>query len=796
MAAAAPGRSLPLAPETVTPGGLSSPYSVVGDAHPRLESLEKVTGRAEYIEDLEVPGALVAKVVRGPWPHARIRHLDTRPALRVPGVVAVITAADTPGRPWGPFIKDQPVLADGVVRYVGEEVAAVAAVDEESAIAGAAAVIVDYEPLPAALDIVSALAPGAPRVHAEREDNIVLTHRILHGDVDEAMRAADAVVEGSFDWPHQYHAYLEPIGTLAIPHPRGRLTVHMNSWSPFMSRDEMAPAMGLRASDLRIIQPVVGGSFGGKVCDDNNALICGLLALRAGRPVRFIHTREEEFLASRPRERGTVWLRLGVTRDGRILAKDCRVQHDNGAYTGKSPAVLGVTMKRCDYAYRMGAVRGIGHLVYTHTVPSGSMRGFGNPEGAFAMESVLDMAAAQIGMDPLELRLRNAARPGDVSVHGPVLRSCGYAAALQQVRKSSDWDRRRHGGPGSSGAGPVRRGIGVGAAAHVAGKRHFGDWDGAVALVHVDLDGTVRLTTGIGDTGNGADTVLAQMLAEVLGCSLDDVRVSPADTEISPYNHGTHASRTTYIGGNAVIAAAEEVRRQLAEVAAAKLGVPADRLVFADSAVRVRGEDARGATLRELAQAALYRRDGRPVIGVGTWDPPTVITDGNQYGNESGAYSFAVQAAEVEVDVETGQVRVLSVWSAVDCGTVINPLLARGQVAGGLQNALGLALSEDVPFVAGAPAVRNLDGYRIPAACDMPALHVDWVPDPEPTHGVGAKGLGELVIAPIGAAVANAVAHATGMRVTSLPLSAEKVLTALSGAPPSPERQREGGPNA
>jgi CO/xanthine dehydrogenase Mo-binding subunit len=298
--------------------------------------------------------------------------------------------------------------------------------------------------------------------------------------------------------------------------------------------------------------------------------------------------------------------------------------------------------------------------------------------------------------------------------------------------------------------------------------------------VHIDLDGTVRLTTGIGDTGNGSDTVLAQMLAEALGCSLDDVRVSPADTEISPYNHGTHASRTTYIGGNAVLAAAEEVRGQLAEVAADRLGVEADRLVFADSAVCVRGDADRSMTLQDLAQAALYRRGGRPLIGVGTWDPPTVITDSNQYGNESGAYSFAAQVAEVEVDVETGQVRVVSVWSAMDCGTVVNPAFARGQVAGGLQNALGLALSEDSPFEDGAPRVRNFDGYRIPAACDMPDLHVDWVPDPEPTHGVGAKGLGELVIAPLGAAVANALAHATGARVTSLPLSAEKVLLALS----------------
>jgi CO/xanthine dehydrogenase Mo-binding subunit len=326
---------------------------------------------------------------------------------------------------------------------------------------------------------------------------------------------------------------------------------------------------------------------------------------------------------------------------------------------------------------------------------------------------------------------------------------------------------------------------------HVAGKRHFGDWDGAVAVVHVDLDGTVRLTTGIGDTGNGSDTVLAQILAEALGCDLADVRVAQADTDTSPYNHGTHASRTTYVGGNAVIAAADEVRAQLAAVAAQQFGVAAEGLIFTGGGVSVRGDVHRSMTLAELAQASLYRRDGRPVIGVGTWDPPTVITDANQYGNESGAYSFGVQAAEVEVDTATGQVRVLEVWSVMDCGTVVNPLLAYGQVAGGLQNGLGLALSEDVPVVDGVPTVRNLDDYRVLAACDMPALHVEWVPDPEPTHGVGAKGLGELVITPIGPAVANALAHATGARVTRLPLTAERVWDALRGGRPAREERRD-----
>ena len=756
-------------------------WSFVGKPIPRLESRAKVTGQAEYVADMDIPGCLTGRVLRSPHPHARIRKVDVTRAAALPGVKAVVTAADTPRNLWGPFIKDQPVLADGVVRYVGEEVAAVAAIDADTAEDALSQIQVEYEPLPACLTIDEALADGAPLVHTGRLDNVANVRSIEHGDVDQALRGAAVVVENEFDWPHQFHGYLEPIGSLAVPHlATSTISLYMNSWSPFMSRDEIAPAIGVHARDLRIIQPIVGGSFGGKVCDDNNAPICAVLARKARLPVRLVHTRRDEFLASRPRERGRMFARLGLAADGTIVAKDSVVWHDNGAYTGKSPAVLGVTMKRADYNYRQRNVRSRGQLVYTHTIPSGSMRGFGNPEGVFVMESLLDMGAMALGLDPLELRLRNASQVGDTSVHGTVFHSCGLPAALSEIRKVSNWDGRRQELRQAEDETGIQRGIGLGVACHVAGKRHFGNWDGATAVVQVDVDGGVRLITGIGDTGTGTDTVLAQMLSDALGSDIEDVQVSQADTAVGPYNHGTHASRTTYIAGNAVAAAGAQVRQQLAESAARVLGVDETELVFSKSCISAPHKPGSQITFAEAAQAALYRRDGGPVIGLGTWDPPTEITDANDYGNESGAYSFAVQAAEVEVNSRTGRVRVVRVWTALDCGTVVNPLLAGGQVSGGLQNGLGLALTEDAPQASGSSIFRNFDEYHMPNVTMMPEQVTVWVGDPDPTHRFGAKGLGELTIVPIAAAIANAVAHATGARLTTLPMTPERVLNALT----------------
>src|SRR5919202_212541 len=386
---------------------------LVGQRAVRTDAFEKVTGAALYVADLRLAGLLTGKVLRSAVPHARIRGIDTSRAARVPGVRAVITADDTPKLGWGPFLPDRWPLTIDKVRFIGEEVAAVAAVDEDAAQEALELIEVDYDELPAVFDPEEALAEGAPLIHDDHPGNVAFQFKVERGDVEAGFRESAVVVENTFQTTMQFHAYIEPIGSIAQWDPSGKLTVWMNSWSTFMSRESLAQALGMRQGDIRVIQPWVGGSFGGKVCDDNNAMVCALLAKKARRPVRLLNTREEEYLASRPRVPARLWVRLGFRRDGTMAAKQMRAVMDNGAASGKSPAVLGVTCQRSDHLYRLRNVRTEGYLAYTNKIPTGSMRGFGNPKSHFAIESLIDMAAAELGMDPAEVRLRNAAQRGD-----------------------------------------------------------------------------------------------------------------------------------------------------------------------------------------------------------------------------------------------------------------------------------------------------------------------------------------------------------------------------------------------
>ncbi len=431
------------------------------------------------------------------------------------------------------------------------------------------------------------------------------------------------------------------------------------------------------------------------------------------------------------------------------------------------------------------------------------MRGFGNPKSHFAIESLIDMAAAELGMDPAEVRLRNAAQRGDTSAHGAVFQSCGLSESIRQASAMSGWAEKRRtlgqaaeparspSGPGqpqqarggngtAAGARQPYRGIGMASMVHVSGKRHFEDWDGSSSVIKVSDDGKVTILCGEGETGSGAATVLAQIAADELGVPLADVEVSQADTESTPFAHGTHASRVTYIGGNAVKLAARAAKEQLLQAAARSLEVSADDLDIQNGRIEVRGTPERGMSVAEAARAHLYRPGGQPVIGIGTWDPPSQVSDPKtKYGNESGAYTFGTEVAEVEIDPDTGQVTVKGVWAAIDCGTVVNPMLAEGQVEGALQQGIGFALSELLLYEDGRPVNPNFGDYKIPTVAEMPHLEIAWVQDAEPTGPFGAKGLGEPVMVPVAPAIGNAIYHATGVRLTQLPFTAERVLAAL-----------------
>jgi CO/xanthine dehydrogenase Mo-binding subunit len=479
-----------------------------------------------------------------------------------------------------------------------------------------------------------------------------------------------------------------------------------------------------------------------------------------------------------------VWVRMGFLRDGTISGKDLRVIVDNGAYAAKGVAVGGVAALRHDGMWRNRDLRSELFVVHTNKVGCGAFRGFGSPDSAFAVDQMVHLGAETLGLDPLEVALRNMVEANSVSPHGQEIVSCELKACVERAAEMIGWREKR--------ANPQpNRGVGIAGSIHVSGKRHFGDFDGSSAVINVSLDGKVHIWTAEGETGPGATTVFAQIAAEELGVRYEDVTVSQADTDTTTYGQGSYGSRTTYIAGNAIREGTREVKRQILDVAAEMLEVAPDDLQIVDDVVSVRGAPgSKSMTVAEVAHSCLYRRNGKPISALGTWDPPSVVQDAERYGNESGAYNFTSHALEVEVDPETGRFTILSYVAASDAGTVVFPMGAEGQNEGGIAQGLGYAVTEAMLMDEGRPASANFADYRIPCIVDMPPFRQVFVPSHEPTGPFGAKGIGEIGLDPVAPALANAIHDAVGVRIRSLPITAEKILSALQErAPqqPSPE---------
>ncbi len=748
-------------------------FSVVGQRVRRPEGYEKVTGDARYVADIVLPGMLIGRILRSPYPHARIVRIDTSKAEKLPGVRTVATAEDTIKQGWGAFFPDQYPLSLGKARYVGEEVAAVAAIDHDIAEEALELIDIEWEDLPAVFDPEEAMKEDAPLIHEDKKRNIAITIDVERGDIERAFAESDLIVEDTFESMHQWHCAIETIGSVAEYAPNGKYTIYMNTQTLFNARYRTAAALGVRESNVRIIQSAVGGGFGGKSADDNNAVVAAILARKTRKPVKIINSREEEFLAgSRPRVPMKVWAKIGFKKDGRIRAKQIRVVADNGAYCGKAPAITSVAALRHDTCYKYSDVKTQAYLVYTNKIPTGAFRGFGNPSAEWAVEQVIDKGAHELGIDPLEIARMNAAEPGYVSPHGNRVQSCELKQCIDMAEQMLDWKKKR--------ADRVpNRGLGLACTVHVSGKRHFGDYDGSSATIKVNEDGKALILSGEGETGQGANTVLCQIAAEELGIPLEDVDVSLADTDLTTFCLGAFGSRLTYIAGNAVKDAATKVKQQLFETAAEMLEASADDLVCRDGRIFVRGAETRTVTVGDVARARLFRRGGAPIVASGSFDADSVLQDETRYGNESGAYNFGCQAAYVEVDPETGQIKVLHYVAASDCGTVIYPLGAEGQIEGSVAQGLGYALIEGLKIEDGRPLNPNFSDYRLPSMRDMPLLSHKFAESYEPTGPFGAKGLGELGMDPTAAVISNGIFDAVGVRIKTLPITPEKILKAI-----------------
>ncbi len=753
-----------------------SELQVVGKPTSSVDAAEKVLGAAEYLDDLSLPGMLYGKILRSPHAHARIVRIDTSAAERLPGVKAVVTHRDACGRKYGMDIADTLVMAVDRVRYVGDEIAAVAAVTEAIARQALKLINIEYEALPVLGDTSASLAEGASLLHADRPGNVARRYAIDRGDVDADFARADRVFEKEFETSMVQAAYMEPMGCIASWDACGRLTVWTSIQSAFTARRHIAQVLDLPESAVVVKVPYVGGGFGAKIWVRNLQPITALLARKAGRPVKIVLTREEEFLTMRPRVPARIRLRVGVLADGTFLTKEAAIVADNGAYSWAAPKIMLNMSVRTDCLYHWHSVRTRSSLVYTNHVPTSGFRGFGNAQMHFALESMVDIICHNMGWDPVQTRLKNASRQGDVTIHGWQLRSCALSDCIEKAAAAIRVGRQ----PVESGGGRIRRGIGLACMTHVSGNRAGENFDGSSALVRLVEDGSALVLTGESDLGQGMRTAYAQIAAEALGLPLASVRVLPfLDTDTSPYCLGTFSSRATTVGGKAVYLAACKLREQAMEVAAGLLKCPAHYLTSRDGIVSVAAEPERQVTMAAIAQAGLRTTAATGLEAFVCYDPPTKGTNEVYYGDYSSAYAFGAHAAEVEVDTETGFVRVLRIVAAHDVGVALNPRGVKGQIMGGVAQGLGWALTENLPLKDGVIQNPGFANYIVPTIMDMPDVQPVIAESHDPVGPYGAKGVGEPALIPSPPAIANAIFDAVGMRLHSLPLSPEKIFWAL-----------------
>jgi len=752
---------------------VTQPFDIIGKTVPKRDGAEKVTGRTRYLHDLVLPRLAHGKILRARYPHARIVRIDASRARALPGVLAVLTGDDVEPQPFG-FAKDQVALKRRKVRCIRDEVAAVAAETPEIAEGALALIDVEYEELAAVFDPRAALEPGAPLVHEELGTNAHhLQYQFTRGDVDRAFAEAAAVVEDTYTLNFVTPACLGTMVAIADWDAADTLTMWSTTQVPFLYQRDLAAALGITGDRVRVLQPPIGGNFGRGLDLYPIDVIAALLARRVRRPVKIEFDRVEEFIACPTREPCVIRLRTAADRDGRLLARAAHVMIDNGAYTSWGSTTPSVMLSTVAGLYRVPNVRFDTTIVYTNNPYSGSMRGYGNPESTFAVESQMDELAERLGIDPLELRRRNATKPGDVNPQGFVITSFAMLecldAAAEEIRKDPPPLR-----PG------WKRGVGYAGMFHVGGGARVYRSDGCGAIVKLDDFGRVTLLTGATEIGQGSETVLAMIVAETLGVPIERVDVVNSDTSVRPWDVGTHASRTTFVAGNAARLAAEKVKAQLLEMAAAELEEPAARLDVKGGFVFVKGEPQQRLPYAEVARAGHFRHHGRVLVAEAFYDPPTAMLDKDFQGNISAAYTCAVQAALLDVDPETGTVEVRRVASAHDVGRALNPGAAEGQVHGGIHMGLGYALTEHLVVAEGQVLTQSFMDYAVLKADAMPEIVVRLIETVDQEGPFGAKGLGESGVIPVAAAVANAIKNAIGIRFTELPITPARVRAALA----------------
>ncbi len=754
----------------------------VGKSVPRIDGKAIVTGQLKYTFDVSFPNMLVGKMIRSPHAHARILSIDTSKAEVLPGVRAIITAKDTYNIKFGsneyffPHTVDQMALEAEKVRYIGDEIGAVAAVDEETAQKAMDLIDIKYEVLPGVFDVMEAMKPDAPQIH-EALNNIAVILPVNFGNPERAMKEADYIREDTFYAPAAHQAALEPHVCVGQWETFGnKVTLWSSSQAPFKCREALAKTLKMDLNDVRVIKLAVGGGFGGKLEMMPMDFAACLLSKKAGGlPVKICYNREEEFLASR-RKHGMIYrVKSGVKKDGAIVAMTGEVIADGGAYCSYGPTVLAAAIMRIFMVYQIKHFRMTGYRVYTNTPISGAMRGFGGVQSGFAIESHMDMLAEALGMDPVEFRLKNITTPNMVTTNKMVLTTNGLRECIEKATEAADWKNKR------GKQKDICRGVGIGIAADVMGSKMYKSHESAGSIIKVEEDGSVYLFTGAADCGQGSDTALSQIACQELGVSYSRIKCKSGDTEITPFDTGSFASRVTFISGNATLRAARDAKKQILEVVAEELKLDLNDLdIKAEKVINKKTEE-NLMTFDKALELAYSFNYGRQIIGRGSYNPKTTPIDFRTgEGNVSGSYGFEAQIAEVEVNKETGEVNLLNLWDAHDIGKAINPQSVEGQIEGSLVMGIGYTFMENLRFDnKGRPANGNFANYRLPRTMGMPNMHTILVETNDPEGPFGAKGMGEASLLPTSAAIANAVYDAIGVRIKDLPITPEKIIKAL-----------------
>ncbi|NMF90304.1 4-hydroxybenzoyl-CoA reductase subunit alpha [Aromatoleum petrolei] len=753
---------------------------------PLIDGVDKVTGNARYTADIPAQGALVGRLLRSPWAHAEIVSVDIAAALKLPGVRAVITGEEC-DKPYGviPIAQNEFPLARGRIRYIGEPIAAVAAVDEATADAAIALIRFEVCELPAYFEAADARKPDAVLLHDNKKGNIEREVHNEFGDTAAGFAAADLIREDVFECAEIHHAMMEPNASVAMWEPeRGHLTLWSVTQVPYYVHESLSRCMNLDAAYIRVIKPFVGGGFGHRVETLNFEIICALLARAARGTVRLLQTREEAFLTHRGRPQTHIRMKLGLTRDGRMTACEAEVVQRGGAYGGYGLVTILYSGALLNGLYDLPAVKYDGYRVYTNTPPCGAMRGHGTVNVRFAFESLLDTMAAELGLDAFAVRRRNLLVAPTETINGLKVMSYGLPECLDWVEEASGW-RERVAQPRDDG--PIRRGIGIACSHFVSGSAkpvHFTGQPHATIALRVDFDAAITILTGASDIGQGSSTIISQVVAEVLGVHQRRLRLIATDSALTPKDNGSYSSRVTFMVGNAAADAARNLKRVLVAAAAKRLGVSEGEVDWLGEAAAVVGDPARQIGFHEIVEEALV--DTGMLTVKGTFTCPIEFQGGKQRGGAVGStmgFSYAAQAVQVAVDTELGTVTVEKVWAAIDCGFAINPMSVEGQVQGAVWMGMGQALSEETAYENGRHKAVSLLDYRVPTMAESPEIDVHIVESMDPNGPFGAKEASEGPLAGVMPAIAAAIEDATGRRIRELPFTPDRVFDALNRKP-------------